>query len=424
MSLRDILRWLIRHRPTPPPAPKSWQLSLTVEPHEAEVSVESAGLLAYFRLVNEHGFQVTELTSPPWPQHGQGTLKFRADGYLPKIIPNQPLGASNMDLGLFQLQRQYAQLPRLVPSGTFWRKENGDRISICECSDFNLCGKLVEEGFAVLRRVLQQRADLGFNSVRIFTEYDIPGIGRFRREEVRDLYALIGRVADEAANYGLYVNAVAYTGINDPTHWQALGEVAKARTNMRLSLVNELDANTDEPDHLGRVFDLSLHSKIDGVLCSHGSNGSDRPPVRPWWDWEEYHSNDAFEWPRKPGHNAMEFSEGSQEVQGSHVPCEATENTRCPDRYNSQKWSYQVARSIALLTAGGCFHSVDGKASELFDGDTLANAISWVAGFEGLDLTCQDGPYRHRQDLEGPDELRDYQRGDRDECIVRISQLG
>ena len=178
---------------------------------------------------------------------------------------------------------------------------------------------------------------------------------------------------------------------------------AQCRPLPLLELVNELDANTNEPDPLGRVFDLSLHAQAPApLLSSHGSNGSQAIAVRPAWSYETFHTNDAPEWHRKTGHNAMELSDGTDGLAASRVPILTNENTRFSDRCQSAQMAFDAAAGAALLCAGSCYHSIAGKKSALWDGVELECARAWASGARSVPLEFQDGRYAHAADLEGP----------------------
>jgi hypothetical protein len=79
--------------------------------------------------------------------------------------------------------------------------------------------------------------------------------------------------------------------------------------------------------------------------------------------------------------------------------------------------AFDSAAGAALLCAGACFHSVQGKVSGLFTGDTLEVAQAWTAGAQSVDLRWQSEPYQHRDEVEIKRErrlgfLRCYTRGD------------
>jgi hypothetical protein len=163
-------------------------------------------------------------------------------------------------------------------------------------------------------------------------------------------------------------------------------------------------------------MDLSPFHPLHGFLCSHGSNGSQSQPIKPDWDYATFHTNGAFEENRKVGHNAMETWTG---------PTDTNETSRFPevgmwsgaDRQRQKDLAFDSAAGAALLCAGSCFHSVHGKDSTLFDADHVEVATEWCRGADSVDLSQQDQPYVHRQDLETPGMLRVYQRGT---AIVKI----
>lgn len=284
-------------------------------------------------------------------------------------------------------------LPRLVTRGQFFALDTGDYFTAIQCSDFNLLNRW-QHGEDI-RPILEDRA--GFNMLRVWTAFDIPGIGTFLDID----YERLPEFLSLCASYGFYVELCAYTGVNDPNHWYALISNVRASTNVLLELVNELDQNENEPDAQGRVFRLSDYELPTGVLCSHGSNGSEARPVGPFWDYATFHTNDAFEWQRKVGHNAMEIWSG---------PTLSNENTRFIDRDDEDDHAEDAAAGGGLLCAGSCFHSVSGKTSKLFYEDEAMCAAAWIHGANSVRLLFQDGRYVHRADLEGPDDLRVYQR--------------
>lgn len=289
----------------------------------------------------------------------------------------------------------------LVSRGMFFGLDNGELFTAVECTDFGLLASYQNEGEEALRPVMEQRADCGFNLRRVWTAFDgIPGIGTFTTLD----YSIIRAFMAFCARYGSYVEFTAYTGWNDPHHWQNLCEAALQCSPMPLlELVNELDQNTDEPDALGRVFQLPLFQQAPApLLSSHGSNGSGinaNPPVQPPWSYQTMHYNNATEWQRKVGHNSMEVWSG---------PTLANENPRYTDNTQSEPYAYDAAAGAALLCAGSCYHSVNGKASALWTPDEERCARMWAAGARSVDLRFQDGRYVNVPPTD--DLLRIYQR--------------
>jgi len=304
---------------------------------------------------------------------------------------------------------QPQSLPRLVPTGSVFRLENGVRFTAIECSDFNLFGRYLVEGEDVVREVMKERAAHGFNTLRVWLAYSGDAqfeaeIGRLVPSEHPGMYSRIPEFAALASAYGLYVEFTAFTGGAIPRHWEQIGTALEGVTNVIVELTNE--NNTHTPN-----IDSAAYRPIPGVVCSHGSNGARSAPVRPPWGYEVYHTNDISEWWRQGSHNGMEFSQGDAEGQivPSHAPVIENEKTR-PDRDAHPNHHEDSAAAAALLIAGSCYHSQSGKRSDLFDARDRAFAEVFVRGAKSVDLACQEGSYRHAMELEGPNDLRVYQK--------------
>lgn len=292
-----------------------------------------------------------------------------------------------------------AALPHLRVRGQNFEQENGARWTAIQCSDFNLLNRF-QHGENI-RPILAQRSAAGFNLLRVWTLYNAATIG----VSFTDIdYARVPAFVRLCASYGLYVELTAYVQpeLQDPSHWTRLSLAAVACTPRPL-----LEAMNEQDQH---PIALPLWP-APGVLCSHGSNGSQAIPVQPFWDYATFHTNGAFEEQRKVGHNAMELSSG---------PVLTNETSRYPD-VRGGLWTgdperdkaraFDAAAGAALLCAGSCFHSVHGKTSELWDTNELAVAQAWTRGARSIPLSAQGQDYSHRQDLEGTGILRVYQRG-------------
>lgn len=171
-----------------------------------------------------------------------------------------------------------------------------------------------------------------------------------------------------------------------------------------IELVNEYDHETNGArDNWPKDADVPITVGSENQLYSKGSATADQPPMRPSWDYELYHSNDLSEWQRKVGHNAMEFADEQ------NVPCVSNENTR-PDRDGNPDHHHDAAMGAALLCAGSCFHSNQGKLSQPFtdDENTLACARAWVEGAKGVPLEFREGRYEHHAERESSSIIRAY----------------
>ncbi len=307
-------------------------------------------------------------------------------------------------------------LPDLVPTskvvaltteGGFFRGVGGELHTIVEATDFRLLARYLNGEDIV--PVLQDRAGLGFNTVRVACM-------------CRQMFSLDPTLTGYWDGLVLFTRLLLAHGLRPefvlfmdatwvmPDPANQIGFFQRVSDSLRdlapyvlLELVNENDQRVNQ-------IDAVRFPQPYGYLASHGSNGSQAVPVRPPWRYETFHTNDAPEWWRKVGHNAMELSEGGPGFSGTHVPVLANENTRAPDRFSSATQAFDAAAAAALLCAGSCFHSVSGKDSVIFTDPEKILAAAWVAGAQSIDLRFQDGAYRHAADLEGVEFLRVYQR--------------
>lgn len=352
-------------------------------------------------------------------------LRVLADGFDPgavdfaTIVFQSGVPISVQEVPGIRLKPAFVALVPWMRAGQFFRQVDGGRVTAIQASDFNVYNRFLNG--ENIDPVLEQRAALGYNLLRIFTAYNVcpPGagcqeIGRLVPREHPEYYARIPEFLHRLARFQLRAEFVAFTGpyeslfANDDdkvAHWDRLIAAVSPETNAILELVNELDqaANANLP--------IARLRQPVGVLASHGSNGSQAEPVKPYWGYVTFHTNDAPEWVRKVGHNCWELSDG---------PCLANENTRSADHFTSNDLAFDAAAGAALLAGGSAFHSVHGKNSTLWSGLELENARAWANGAKSVPLTCQDGGYKHRDDLEGSAYLRVYQRGNDPACIVRI----
>jgi hypothetical protein len=322
------------------------------------------------------------------------------------------LRALQAQLGIVPPIPPQVALPRLVRNGWVFKKETGEPFTVILNSDFNLFARY--QAGEDITPVLLQRSSAGFNTLRVWTLFNIPGIGTLLNPD----YSLIPAFLQLCACYGLYVEFTAFTSTERESHWLDLTSMCVEPTNVLAELVNEGDLPVNR-------IDMAKYAKPAGVLASHGSCGSETVPSWDEWDYITFHTNGAFEEQRKVGHNAMEIWPG---------PTLTNETSRFPDvgmwRWKSgetdatrlercKRLAYDSAAGAALLCAGSCFHSALGKTSQLWDAPTLAVAEAWAAGAKSVALECQLKPYVHRIDLETPGILRVYQRGD---CLVYIRE--
>lgn len=290
----------------------------------------------------------------------------------------------------------------LTPYKQFLRFKSGKKFTNIEHTSFSLLRHYIYDR-PKFWRVLQQAADLGFTTLRVATAYYEQAWGvRLIPDEVPFFYGYIAPFLAACASKGIFIDFVAYTGWNDLEHWKNLTTECLGHNNVLcVSLVNEYSINYWKQDEFGRTFDITKFYPVPGLICSHGSNGSQEAPPTPFWDLAELHTNDAPEWWRKGGHNAMELWSG---------PSYTSERTRVDHDNNPNKY-YDDNQCAALLCVGICHHTTEGKLSELLSGDSLVCAKEAIAGSKSINLECQEYEYEHHEEEEGPNDLRVYGRG-------------
>lgn len=367
---------------------------------------------------------------------GQEHISIAAPGYK-LFFGISTFCAGTCEKDAVALERDRVILPRVVARDRRQLGlETGEPWASVEASDFNLLGKVADGDD--IEPILAQRAHPdgnpatpGFNLLRVFTAYDIcptgncpPGnqpIGRLVPREHQELYGvLIPKLADAAARHGLYLELVGFTGPYGTTlptdddkvfHWLNLCAAAHARSNIVLELVNEYDNGANRGIPFDKLPDC------DGVFTSHGSATEDGTPVTPPWKAATFHPGAGLsgEWQRRPGHDAMDMSTALG------VPVWVNEQGRFPDQVSNCAYAYAVARGLVLLAAGGAYHSVHGKHSDLWSGVELECAIQFAAGAHAVPWDCKNfGGYDHPIREEGDTWLRVFRWGPRPECVVFI----
>ena len=299
----------------------------------------------------------------------------------------------------------------IVKNGKFFRRENGERMTVIESSEFSLFKRYLDHD-PMYETVLNQRRALGFNTVRVWLMNK--GVVAFRNgveqdgiypNQYPDFYSRLTALVDDLANRKFCVELTAFAvniplDMPNPTdqqhHLDATANAIRGRKNVIIELVNENDQHDN-------TVSTSL-IRPTGVIISHGSNGADHRAVQPIWDYGLYHSNALSEFQRKVGHNAMEYANMD------NVPYISNENTRYPEQDSSENHAYDAAAGGALLCAGSCFHSTAGKYSRPFDDTELRCAKQWIAGANSVPLEYQAGVYARHDELNSSTVIRAYSR--------------
>ena len=299
----------------------------------------------------------------------------------------------------------------MVAEGQHFRCADGTRWTGKDTTDFQLYQRFLNG--EDLRPVLDQRREVGVNMVRVLGMCDY--MFKFDPRQFPEFFSRLPEFFALLGRYGIYPNFVVFADAalvmpnrdEQIAHWDRFRDpaIVAAMTGL-LSVGNELDQAYNR-----LAADGSL-TKIDGVLCSRGSNGSEKmPPGFVWypdasqpdggtwkpdhvWDWCELHTNGADEEQRKCGHNTMEMWRG---------PSACTEMSRFPDvgmwrgadPARVRQLAFDIGRSSALLTGSVCGHTTSGKFSRLWDDGEAMMMTALVAGCQSMDLAYQDGDYVH-----------------------------
>lgn len=405
-------RWFSRpSKPAPAPPvvviPLARTVSMTVTPSDATCILTPRGDRPIDPIratgTSHQSFHIPG-TVPAWG----ADLDVTADGYEPfhgwVTIPD-----GDTEWPAVTLTRTIVELPPLQRRGQFYYQPDGSPFTVIEASQFRLYERFLNgEDVAP---VLAQLQIEGFNTARVWLLNT--SVGHIVPWEHPDFYQRLPDLLRLCARFGLYVELTVFTQTQSlmPTlfaqqaHYDATVQ-AIGSTFCFIEGVNEADSHDNAFDPRLRL-DKPPGATFD--LC-RGSNGADAWAVEPVIDSARYHSNDTNQWQRRAAHNPMEIADAFG------VPCTANENTRT-DRDGNPDHHFDAGAGGALLHAGTCLHSPEGKDSVLMQGQTLTCARAFVAGARSVDLSQRTAGYIHRTDLESDTVIRVYQRGT---AIVRI----
>jgi hypothetical protein len=292
---------------------------------------------------------------------------------------------------------------KLKINGQFFMKESGERFTAKETTQFRLYKRFLEG--EDISPIVAQVQSYGFNMVRVLGTCDYM-FHLYPQEYSDRYYTSLGPFASYLSSFGIYLEFVVFAdatrvmpnGNEQVNHWNRVVSSFQGVPNVIVELLMRMT-------HI----DTNIFPRILGVILSHGSNGSQAHPVEPFWDYVTFHTNGAFEEQRKIGHNAWEIWGG---------PTLTNETSRywevgmwVGSSLDRQKTlAYDSAAGAALLCAGACYHTVNGKQSVLWTSNEGEVGKMWTSGMDSVPLEFQDGAYIRRDDLLAPDVLRAYER--------------
>lgn len=281
----------------------------------------------------------------------------------------------------------------VLPGDLFFRRASGQAYTSIGCSDFKLWQRFIEEGEYAITPILEERRSVGFVEHRVFGMYQ-GGLGTFDpRPHIRTL----GQFARVLLKFGrrMEFTVFADTSVVMPNlaeQFPWLRQVEDQLTGMP----NVTIEGVNEADHYfggvwtNRAEGIAQFTALRGLLFSHGSLIQEGAggTLQPVGQYGTYHPARSADWPRKVGHNAME-----DVADKYHIPAKSNELKR-PDEDGFQVNNFwEAGLNLALLCAGGTFHSNAGKASQLFSGQERPCAEAFVSGMRAVPLEFQRGHY-------------------------------
>lgn len=332
-------------------------------------------------------------------------LDFALPTFAPGIPAQVPDPVTHVPIAevTLTLAHQASVLEAILVDQLWFKTVSGRPWTQIGCSDFRLLQRfLIGDD---IRPLLAERAACGFNQLRVFLMCDL--MFKLYPQTYPDFFPRLQAFLQLLAVYGLGAELTVLVDatrvmpavVEQVQFWLHVGDAVRGIPGVMLELVNENDQGIN-------AVAVIAFPRITGVLCSRGSNGADAPPVGcswnlnpdgsiagpridlPPWDYVSQHPSRPADWPRRVGHNTMQWADAT------HTP--ATTNETCrPDQGRGAIPSdfFDAAANAALLCAGATFHSDSGKFSKPFTAAELACAKAWVQGALAVPQDYRKGRY-------------------------------
>lgn len=143
-----------------------------------------------------------------------------------------------------------------------------------------------------IHRVLDEPIELGFNTIICVdlhaSDWKTQNGRRCTPLEHPDWYQQYERMLDVAMERKIRLADATWADVqympksfDQQQHWRLVNDIRKGRWNIFARTGNEWPSNGYYP------LDFP-YPDMQGVLCSHGSHGGKRNPLKPFLDWEEF----------------------------------------------------------------------------------------------------------------------------------------
>lgn len=288
-------------------------------------------------------------------------------------------------------QSFYAPLPILTPHGHVFRA-GGQHWYGNMASGFAAFEKYLRYGYDAVAPILEQRRQLGFNMLRVWTAYHVPLIGSLCPREWSRFYQRIPEFNRVLASFGLYGYWTGLTGeyydcLFPGTEQKIIDhdeEVMEALLQCDSPVLYDRQNEADHPANK-RVPRSRLAPVPEGLLWSAGSGQKDVRPPEPFGTFYGFHPA-SFEWQRKVGKQGWEVDPSR--------PCASDETVRVEHGNIPLQQIRDASATGLMFNAISCFHSPAGKEFRLYEGYELEAARAWCEGARLFPLdVVQDGQY-------------------------------
>lgn len=273
-----------------------------------------------------------------------------------------------------------APLSPIRPDGMYLQNDEG-RWFAKGCTDFLLYKRFLDG--EDITPILQERADLGANILRVFGMVD--SFSHWHPQEYGErYYTQLQAFCALLAGYGLYTyfTVFADTKVVMPDskqqadHWARVVDELRAAGTAVVEVGNELDQHEN-----GISF---TPTEPAGILACRGSLGGDVPCILPPWSLSDFHARRDYPSAVKDM-CVLELREGWSGYAGTRGPIwngEPQGFGTNPKRWQSPERARELAGTAAGTSCGVYFHSDNGVYSQPFDDTTKSCAVAFFAALK------------------------------------------